>query len=92
MAALETVAQVEAAGLAGTAPRQGVTMVEQWWWNCGDGGSGTGQDAVREEVAALVEAAGQAAVGEAAAALVEAAAQGMAAALVEAVAVVETAA
>jgi len=49
-------------------------------------GVASGQDAVREEVAALMEAAGQAAMGGAATTLVEAAAQGMAAASVEAAA------
>ena len=93
MAALETVAQVEAAGLAGTAPRQGATMVELVVVELMVMvGVASGQDAVWEEVAALVEAAEQAAVEEAAVALVEAATQGMAAASVEAVTVVETAA
>ena len=60
-AALETVAQVEAARLAGAAPRQGVTMVELVVVELvGMVGVALGQDAVhmREEVAALVEATG----------------------------------
>ena len=81
MAVLETVAQVETAELVGIAPGQGVTMVEAATLE------GAAGQAVRE-----VEAAGQAAVGEAAAALVEAAVQGVAAALMEAVTVMETAA
>ena len=87
VAALETVAQGEAAGLAGTAPRQGATTAEQVAVELVVMvGVAPGQDAVREKVAALVEAAEQVAVGEAAASLVEAAAQGMAAASTEAAA------
>jgi hypothetical protein len=82
----ETVTQVEATELVGTAPGQGVTMVEAATLE------GAAGQAVREVEAASVEAAGQAAVGEAAAALVEAAVQGVAAALTEAVTVMETAA
>ena len=93
MAALETVAQVEAAGLAGTAPRQGVTMVGLVVMELVVMmGVASGQDTVWEKVAALMEAAERAVVGEAAVALVEAATQGTAAASVESVTVVETAA
>ena len=55
-------------------------------------GVASGQDAVWEKVAALVEAAERAVVGEAAVALVEAATQGTTAAPVELVTVVKTAA
>ena len=55
-------------------------------------GVASGQDAGWEKVAALVEAAEQAVVGEAVVTLVEAVTQGVAAASVEAVTVVETAA
>ena len=54
MAVLETVAQVEAAGLAGTAPRQGVTMVEAAALE-GATGQAVTVEAAAVEAAAVVE-------------------------------------